>query len=373
MRVLEIAGASPRERGVDRGRQVASVVRAHWPVHLQLFALAGWSEAEVREHALASIDALGDWWPDGRDEIAGVAEGAGLEPWVAAALGARTELLVAKGGPDAHAGATGAGHPGRECTILATLAPAAATQVWDWHRELAGAWHAQQVRGGPLAFAGITEHGICAKVGMNEVGVGVLLAILSHAEDRVGGVPIHSVLHRILAEAETVEAALAIAASARVTSSSVLTLVGPTADRGRMTAAIELSPAGSERIEPEPDALGQHWLPRTNHFLSRRLAAGSRTFRGDPDSDDRLRLLRARIAARAGVEPVRGALDLVPMLRTAPGAELGDICCVARPEQPLGRAWQTLATVAIDAEGLTIIEGSPLERPRARLHVPLDS
>ncbi|MCH1881811.1 C45 family peptidase [Agrococcus sp. ARC_14] len=361
--MLEIAGATPRDRGIDRGRQVAAVVREHWPVHLGLFALAGWSEQEVREHALASLDALGAWWPDGRDEILGVAEGAGVEPWIAAALGARTELLVAKGGPDAHAA--------RECTILATVAPAAAAQVWDWHRELADAWHAQQVRGGPLAFAGITEHGIGAKVGMNEAGVGVLLAILSHTDDRPGGVPVHSVLHRVLAEAETADAAVAIAASAPVTSSSVLTIVGPTAAGGRTVVAIELSPAGSERVSPEPDRAGQQWLPRTNHFLSERLAAGSRTFRGDPDSDDRLRLLRERIDARAGLDPVRAASDLVPMLRTAPGAELGDICCVARPEQPFGRAWQTLATVAIDERGLTITEGSPLERPRPALHVPL--
>lgn len=370
MRVLEIAGATPRERGIDRGRQVAAVVHRHWPVHLRLFALAGWSEVEVRERALSSLDALGDWWPDGRDEILGVAEGAEVEPWVAAALGARTELLIAKGGPDALATA------GRECTILATAAPAAATQMWDWHRELAGAWHAQQVRGSQLAFAGITEHGICAKVGMNVAGVGVVLAILSHAEDRAGGVPVHSVLHRVLAEAGTVDAALAVAASAPVTSSSVLTLVGPTAsgDAGRTAVAIELSPTGSEQIQPESDVAGQRWLPHTNHFLSTRLATGSRTFRGDPDSDDRLQLLRDRIAGRlqpGGAGGVRSAMDFVPMLRTAPGADLGDICCVARPEQPLGRAWQTLATVAIDETGLTIIEGSPLERPQARLHVPL--
>ncbi|QCR18080.1 C45 family autoproteolytic acyltransferase/hydolase [Agrococcus sp. SGAir0287] len=363
MRVLEIGGATPRDRGLDRGRQVAGVVRVHWPVYLDLFAIAGWSEMEVREHALASLDALGDWWPDGRDEVLGVADGAELPAWIAAALAGRTEVLVARGGPDASASS------GRECTILATTEPAAAAQVWDWHRELAGAWHAQHVRGAPLAFAGVTEHGICAKVGMNEAGVGVLLAILSHVEDRPGGVPIHAVLHRILAEATTVDAALAIARSAAVTSSSVLTLVGPCADGARTATAMELSPVGAAVVAPEVDARGQGWLPRSNHFLAERLAVGSRTFRGDPDSPDRLALLRARIAARDA--RVAGAGDLVPMLRTAPGEERGDICCVARPEQPLGRAWQTLATVAIDAAGLTIVEGSPLDAPSASLHVPL--
>lgn len=363
MRVLEIAGATPHDRGVDRGRQVAHVVRAHWRVYLDLFAIAGWSEAEVQGHATTSLDALGDWWPDGRDEVLGIAAGAELPTWVAAALATRTELLVARGGPDASV------QPGRECTILATVSPAAAAQVWDWHRELGGAWHAQQVRGGPLGYAGVTEHGVCAKVGMNDAGVGVLLAILSHVDDRPGGVPMHSVLHRILAEATTVDAALAVARSAAVTASSVVTIVGPTADGARTATAIELSPAGSEIVEPIVDLHDAQWLPRSNHFLSERLAAGSRTFRGDPDSPDRLTLLRRRIAARS--TPVTKATDLVPMLRTAPGEEVGDICCVARPEQPLGRAWQTLATIAIDAAGLTILDGSPLDAPGARLRVPL--
>lgn len=361
MRVIEVSGATPYARGVSRGRQVADAVRRHWPVHLDLFALAGWDDAEVHEHALASLDALGEWWPDGRDEILGVAAGAGLEVWVAAALGARTELLVAKGGPDAEPGSA---PPRRECTVLATVDPAAAVQVWDWHRELADAWHVQHVRGGRFSHAGVTEHGICAKIGMNERGVGVLLAILSHADDHAGGVPVHSVLHRVLAESATVDEALVLAESAPVTSSSAITLVGPTADGGRTATAIELSPTGSERIETEDG-----WLPRTNHFLSSRLAGGSRTFRGDPDSDDRLQLVRQRVAAHS--EPVHDALDLVPMLRTAPGQEIGDICCVARPEQPLGRAWQTLATVAIDESGLSVVEGSPLDRSQPRLHVPL--
>lgn len=361
MQVLEVGGATPYLRGVDRGRQVADVVARHWPVHLELFALAGWNEDEVRAHGLASLDALGAWWPEGRAEILGVAAGAGLDVWVAAALGARTELLVAKDGPDGHADA---GQPGRECTILATEQPATAAQVWDWHRELAGAWHAQQVRGGRFSYAGITEHGICAKIGMNTRGVAVLLAILSHADDHAGGVPVHSVLHRVLTESATVEEAVAIAESAPVTSSSVLTLIGPSAAGPRAARAVELSPAGSAPVEPEDG-----WLPRTNHFLAPELAGGSRTFRGDPDSADRLQLLRQRIATRT--EPVRNAADLVPMLRTAPGQEIGDICCVARPEQPLGRAWQTLATVAVDESGITVTKGSPLDAPQPRFHVPV--
>ena len=59
MRVLEIGGSTAHDRGVDRGRQVGGVVRTHWPVYLDLFAIAGWSQAEVREHALGVRAAVG--------------------------------------------------------------------------------------------------------------------------------------------------------------------------------------------------------------------------------------------------------------------------------------------------------------------------
>lgn len=354
MQLIHIGGDSPAARGADRGRQVGATIRDHWPIYLELFAIAGWQPADVERLALESFELLGEWWPDGAAEVAAIADGAELELWISMALAARTELLVANS-PAA-----------KECTILATVEPATMAQVWDWHRELSTAWHAQVVTGGRLAHAGVTEHGMCAKVGMNEAGVGVLLAILSHADDRPVGVPIHSVIHRLLTEAATVDEAMAIARSAAVGSSSVLTVVGPTGhgEPDWTTTAIELSPAGNVELAPTDG-----WLPHTNHFLHPDLAARSRTFRGDPDSTERLDLLWQRIDALGG-SPDR-AVDLVPMLRTEPGADPANICCVPRPDQPLGRAWQSLATVAIDRTGMTITEGSPRDPNPATLQFSL--
>lgn len=336
MHRLTVTGSSARERGVCRGRQVASVVHEHWPIHLELFRAVGRDDAGIEQAAMASFDALTEWWPEGAEEVRGVAEGADLPLWRAAALNARTELLISEA----------AVHAGRECTIVATTDPVAAAQTWDWHRELNQAWHAQRVEGTPVGFTGITEHGICAKIGRNDAGIGLLLAILSHRDDSAGGVPIHLVAHRVLSECRTLREAIDVARGAPVSSSSVFQLTAPDS-----VAAIELSPSGNETLAPQG-----RWYLHTNHFLAPSLAEGSRTFRNDPDSQERMTML----VERAAPEPrISGGADLVPMLTSRPGEDIGNICCYPRPDQPLGKAWQTLATVWMDRAGLVISEGTP--------------
>lgn len=56
---------------------------------------------------------------------------------------------------------------------------------------------------------------------------------------------------------------------------------------------------------------------------------------------------------------VGGGADLVPLLASRPGEDIGNICCFPRPDQPLGKAWQTQATVWMDGAGMVISEGTP--------------
>lgn len=328
----DIHGTTPRERGIDRGRQVGDTVRAHWDTHRALFRAVGRSEQATLALGMQSLTAVGEWWPDARAEIEGVAEGAGLDLEIVAALNARTELLIA-----------GDGH---ECTSVAINAPfAAQVQTWDWHRELNRAWHVQRVTGHGIPYAGLTEHGILAKIGRNDAGVGIIISILSHAEDTPGRVPIHVVSHRVLSQASTLAEARDILMSAPVGASTVFTVVAPDG-----IGSFELSPVGAAELEP----IGR-WFIHSNHFISPELSGGSMTFRNDPDSEERLQMLRDRIAP----EPeIRSAADLAPMLHSGP-EDIGNICCVPTPEQPLGRAWETQATVWMTAEEMTISAGSP--------------
>lgn len=114
--------------------------------------------------------------------MAGVAEGAGVLFWTIAALNARTEILAEAGAPRA----------GECSTLVHSGTRTTGGQCWDWHEELAAAWHIQTVSGGTRNVAGITEYGILAKIGVNDAGVGVLFNILGHWDDAATGVPVHS-------------------------------------------------------------------------------------------------------------------------------------------------------------------------------------
>lgn len=344
----DIHGTTPRERGVDRGRQVAQVVRDHWDTHRTLFAAVGRSEADTLTLGLESLEATAEWWPEAREEIAGIAEGAQLDLSIIAALNARTELLVAPkdASSDSNKTVDPSGALGHECTSVAITNPLAAqVQTWDWHRELNRAWHVQRVTGTPVPYAGITEHGILAKIGRNDAGVGIIISILSHQEDAAGKVPIHVVSHRVLSEARSLADARALLLDAPVGASTVFTVVGPDG-----IGSFELSPVGAAELEP----FGR-WFIHSNHFISPELAAGSRTFRNDPDSQERLQMLQDRISAEPDITT---ASQLAPMLHSGPD-DIGNICCVPTPDQPLGRAWETQATVWMTRDEMTISAGSP--------------
>ncbi|NKX52497.1 penicillin acyltransferase, partial [Arthrobacter deserti] len=130
----------------------------------------GIAEQDVRRHALESLDAVAGWAPELAREIEGTARGAGLEDWQVAALNARTEIL-----------ALGRHARPRECsTIIANRQAPFSMQTWDWHVELANAWHLQAVTTGSRAFVGLTEYGTLGKIGFNDAGVGVHLNVLGH-------------------------------------------------------------------------------------------------------------------------------------------------------------------------------------------------
>ena len=126
-----------------------------------------------------------------------------------------------------------------------------------------------------------TEFGIVGKIGVNDAGLGLHFNILHHRDDgRGAGVPVHVVARRILDEAATVEEATAIARSATVSASTVLTVVAWDDERAS-ARCLELSPAGVGVLEPDADGV----LAHTNHFLDPRLARGElrdRLRRHDP-------------------------------------------------------------------------------------------
>ncbi|MFE4308719.1 C45 family autoproteolytic acyltransferase/hydrolase [Streptomyces sp. NPDC056891] len=403
---LRITGDTPRRRGEDRGRQARADITRAWQVYEELFATVAAGNArtlDVPALALRTVKAARAWAPELVAEMEGVAEGAGMPFWTIAALNARTEILAEAGAPR-----TG------ECSTLVRVGPrTTGGQCWDWHQELADAWHLQTVAGDAQGFAGITEYGILAKIGVNEAGVGVLFNILGHADDAATGVPVHLVARQVLGAAGSFAEAVGMLTGAPVSASTVVTVV--TADRA---ASVELAPAGSAVVAPDD----RGWLVRTNHFLAPALAAGELRGRREPETYDRHRLLTERVlthgggpgteesdagtsdagtsdAGTSGLETAgletagletagletagRDAFGRHPSgpepsgLDASDGAALGpeslvglltahrddgaEVCCHAPAEGRLGSRWATLATVAVDPaeRRLRVHDGGP--------------
>lgn len=341
-RVIEIDSADPFQRGLQRAERLGDELRRGADLYFDLFETVGVPLNLVREGALASADAAEQWSEDLVTEMRGVADGSGIDFWRIAALNARTEVLSS---------ALGA-KPGECSTIVSAITTPLGVQTWDWHEELAPFWHLQRVSGTTHGYVGLTEHGILGKIGINNAGVGVMLNILGHRSDRAGGVPVHLVGARILADAANLAEAVDLLLAAPVSTSSAITVLAPEG-----AAIVELSPEGSRLIEPHDGV-----LLHTNHFIDPSLSAGEKKGLYDPDSQLRLAELQSRVTMRrvpSSTEEGAAAL-LIDYLVSEPGAE-AQLCCVPDPGAVFGDRWATLATVRIDAarRSLSVSADSP--------------
>jgi isopenicillin-N N-acyltransferase-like protein len=225
-------------------------------------------------------------------------------------------------------------------------------QTWDWHVELAEAWHLQSVETRTGCFVGLTEEGILAKIGVNDAGVAVHLNVLGHRDDAPGGVPVHVAVAQVLHCARSLDEAVDLLRDAPVRSSSALSVV--TEDGA---VVVELSPHGAAVVSTDLP-----YLLHTNHFLDARLGRAEKSELYQPDSGNRLELLERRCAAGFAAD---GPLDLVRHLCSSPG-DGAELCCLPDPEATLGERWATLATVALQPRerSMLVSAGTPaMARP----------
>ncbi|MBB5430924.1 C45 family autoproteolytic acyltransferase/hydolase [Nocardiopsis composta] len=342
------AETAPADRGRALGAARAAALHGAVAGYTELFAAHGVRPDQVRAQGERALEATAAWAPGLAEEIAGLAEGAGLEPWRLGALNARTEVL----GAAAAAGGAAAG--GGECSTSVVLpgggAPPRTLQTWDWHAFLAGGmllWTLEPRPGHRVHT--FTEAGVVGKIGVNGAGLGVHFNVLRHTADGPGtGVPVHVAARRILDEAATVDQAAEIARSARYSASSVVTVVSFDGERGD-ARCLELSPAGVAEIGPRGGRLAH-----TNHFLDPVLARGERAT-DDSTTRGRLDQVRACPAGLAAEHPADRAAAL------AGHGDGAGVCVHGDPRTPFHERWDTLATIALDlaAPRLLVHPGRP--------------
>lgn len=335
---LSITGLDHEARGRSRGAQLAGTLGAATESYLRLFAAVGVDEADVRRGAERTIEAIEGWKPDYVAELSGIAAASGLELWQITALNARTEILT--GSPTAGA---------RECSTMALKMAGKTTgiQTWDWHTELDDFWHTQEVAGPGYRYVGLTEQGIVSKIGINEAGLALHFNILGHREDRPGGIPMHVLSAVVLDSCASINEALELIRSTPIHSSSAFTMLD-----SHGTVSCEMSPSGVSAIRPV-----QGVNLRTNHFLDTATADEEKTELYEPDSSERLELIRTRLASQLPTTED----ELIGIFISGPGEAA--LCCTPDMSLELGQRWATLATVVTDpsTRSMRVLDGMPTD------------
>ena len=182
---------------------------------------------------------------------------------------------------------------------------------------------------------------------MNEAGLALHFNILGHREDRPDGVPMHVLSSVVLSECRSVDEAIELIREAPIASSSAFTMLD-----AQRAVSVEMSPAGVFVIEAVAGS-----VQRTNHFQHETPLAAQKSEIYEPDSSERLALVRARLAEGLPVAPG----DLVRVLLTEEGEP--SLTCHAEMSRGYGDRWATLATLITDPEARTIriLDGMPTE------------
>ena len=362
-------------RGRQRGEELRTGIASALDAYRRYFSHLSIAEAAVQSAAASSLERLREWWPTGAEEVEAVAAGADIDVAELMEIIARTEIMT-----QATAAPT-------ECSTVSHTSSGAsvAAQNWDWAADFSTLWHFNDVGSvpGQHRHVGIAEFGMLGKIGLNEAGVGVLLNILKHAGDEAGGVPIHMILARVLAEAGTLAEALEIIDSAPTSSSSIITVI--TAE-----AAVQVEIAGAAKRERRAQATSSAdgetgksgFLIHTNHFLHPDLLDGAMELRPDSTSQERYRHLAEAVVRFEAERAVAGngegssesaassdgeahlpvtVGDLTKLLTTGPGE--APVCCTPAPDAAYGNRSATLVSVRIDParKQIDLAPGSPAE------------
>lgn len=347
--IIDVEGAA-FVRGRLHGTLARAQIERSIATYARLFAYCGFDWNDAQRRAARYQDTIGNLDAELLEEIRGIAAGAGRRFDEILALNARTEILPPSypGDPSPHWQQVqevnrGAGIPDwGECTALAVQPARSATrgtllaQNWDWlgtQRDALVLIRARETDARRCLT--LTEAGMLAKIGLNDLGLGVCLNLMrSRRDGQHAGVPVHVLLRALLNCASVAEA---LELASRVThgaSSNVLC-----ADRGGDAAALELSPAGVEVVRPA-DSVVCH----TNHFLMPAGSAGEAPRAPILSTEARLARIEALSRRRRGTLSVA---DLQAMLRDESEGAMS-IC--RRPDQALAREArvETVASVVMD-------------------------
>jgi isopenicillin-N N-acyltransferase-like protein len=241
--LIKISG-EPFERGKQHGEQLGSEIARSIEFYRSIFGL---SDTEILQYADYFRKIIDDLNPAYREEMDGIALGAGVDPLWIVALNARTEILSRNA------------RPSNECTSVCFAEQSILGQNWDWGKALEPLTVLMKIlqADGHIILM-ITEPGIIGKIGMNNSGLGVCLNILTLGKV-LDGLPVHIILRAILdcKSFAQVDSLLAQHGGGKASNIMVAEANGNGLD-------IEFCAEDYYRLEPTSG-----YLVHTNHYLSK--------------------------------------------------------------------------------------------------------
>jgi isopenicillin-N N-acyltransferase-like protein len=361
---VTVAGPA-RERGRQYGEQARDRIGRSIEAYGAVFReLAGLDRDASREYARAYVPAIEAFLPAALEEMAGIAEGAGVPVDDVLALNVRTEVMYAAEARRA------LGRVPSECSAFAAIAPATAGtsalagQNWDWLPHAFDTVVVLESRpdDGP-PFVTVVEAGLLAKAGVNGHGLAVMTNALCSEYDRgEPGVPYHVLLRALFACPDLATALAVLQAPSRSSSANYLL-----AHRDGQAVNVEAAPGGFRELSllfPDDSGLLLH----ANHFLCGELPGAQLSRVVMPSSPFRLdRLTRLASADRGRLT----AASFQRMLADHAGHPRS-IC--GHPDEALAFYDQgaTVASLVADlGDGvLYVADGPPCETPFRAIRVP---
>ncbi|KAJ7625758.1 acyl-coenzyme A:6-aminopenicillanic acid acyl-transferase-domain-containing protein [Roridomyces roridus] len=324
---------SPREIGLEHGKQLAVQIQRQIQVYTDMFQrTSNLDWPAVRDISIAYQKTLQSLTPEIYEEIEGIAEGAGLDVLDIVALNVRSEMALGLFSD----GCTSLGWklPGSGDVILA--------QNWDWTPRVQENMAMMSIDqpGHPKIYM-MTEAGIVGKIGFNSASVGVCLnALRAHPTDS-SKLPIHIALRICLNSPSAKQALDRIIALGGVASAQHILI----ADQAG-ALAMELSPLGNKFIHPNEHGYVTH----TNHFVGGAPQGIVEPHWPGVASQERLARIDTLMETLVGGGKVHeGAIRdtlrsrLFADTDNAPAA----ICCMENPAKPVETRSRTLFCIAM--------------------------
>ncbi|MDY7116494.1 C45 family peptidase [Halomonas sp. SSL-5] len=338
MQLTHLTG-SRRDIGLGHGRAHAPLIHASIAVYDRLFQdFVGLDWGQARREAERFGAMIERRFPAILEEMAGIAEGAGLELADILTLNCRSEISLtqASGGCSAFALQRGGDQ---------WLA-----QNWDWRADQLDNVVALHIEGDDAApLVSIGEAGMVAKIGMNAHGIGVCLNAI-RSQTCGEGLPIHVALRKIL-ESPDPAGALAVAQRDRVCSPAHFLVASAAGE----ALGLEVHPGEPGRLPPRGGV-----VTHTNHLYDAAVTCQVEDF-PRPDSRPRLARLDALLGEFPDHTPVEEA-RLFEILGDHHGHPLS-ICRHFNPDQPAEERMETLFGVVMNLteRRLTLRHGKPCE------------